>query len=281
MRSLPLPLQRLDAVLSACLSGIDDPDLHARVTSALPALDAAAQNYKLKAAIAELHLVPRVETVGLVSKDELVALYANHLSATRGAARDFYDKIKLAAPFTKCPLCGVGRVAVLDHHLPKRRYPDLTALPCNLVPACHACNYTKGVRFPRTAGDQTLHPYFDDDLISTRWLKGIVQRGEPVVVEFVADPPSPMTPVNLERVRRHVRVCGLDLTFAANASDELDTLKMRLSRLGSEGGPDSVRAHLLERAEDFVARPNAWQLSFYEALAADDWFVNGGYSSIA
>lgn len=280
MRSLPLPPQCLDAVLSACLSGIVDSDLHARVTRILPALGAAATNYNQKAAIAELHSVPRVETVGLVSKDELVALYANHLSATRGAARDFYDKIKLAAPFKKCPLCGVGRVAVLDHHLPKRRYPDLTVLPSNLVPACHACNDTKGVRFPRAAGEQTLHPYFDNDLISTRWMKGIVQRGKPVVVEFVADPPSPMTPVDLERVRRHMIVCGLDLTFAANASDELDTLKMRLPELGSKGGPNAVRAHLLERAKDFVVRPNSWQLSFYEALAADDWFVEGGYSSI-
>lgn len=235
MRSLSLPLQGLGAVLSACLSGINDSDLHARVTSVIPVLD-AAENYKLKAAIAELHLIPRVKTVGFVSKDELVALYADHLSATRGAARDFYDKIKSAAPFAKCPLCGVGRVAVLDHHLPKRRYPDLTVLPSNLVPACHACNDAKGVRFPRTAGEQTLHPYFDNDLISTRWMKGIVQHGEPVVVEFVADPPSPMTPVNLERVRRHIRVCGLDLTFAANAVDELDTLKMRLTELGAKGG---------------------------------------------
>jgi len=165
MRPLPLPSVTITDILSMCLAAIKDPGLQARLKAISPSLSATMAEYDAKAKAEVLHLMPRVPSMGAVTKDELIALYSSHVSATKGAARLVYDRIRNAAPNKKCPLCGIGTVAVLDHHLPKAEYPDLAIAPSNLVPACHFCNNTKGACFPKKAEDQTLHPYYDSRLL--------------------------------------------------------------------------------------------------------------------
>ena len=281
MRQLPMPGSNSADVVNLCLNATTDLALLGRLQAIVPNLAASAAAYQANAVAERLDLQARVLGLGAVTKAELVDLYSTHLSAAKGAARGVYDQIKNAAPHKKCPLCGVGTVAVLDHHLPKARYPDLSVVPANLVPACHFCNDTKKARFPATAGEQTLHPYYDARLIGSRWLTAVIDPGPPLTVTYVPAPPAAWPHVDCDRVRRHFAVCGIGIVFASNANDELGTLKPWLTALEARGGAPEVHAHLAEQAAIHAPRVNSWQFSLYEALANDAGFVGGGFHAIA
>lgn len=73
-----------------------------------------------------------------------------------------YDALKGGRDEGLCPLCAHRDVEAPDHQLPKSKYPLLSVVPVNLVPACHRCNAIKSDADPKTASEQALHPYFDD-----------------------------------------------------------------------------------------------------------------------
>lgn len=280
MRSLPLPTDTQASVFALCLGATTDPDLHARLTAIAANLATAGITYQANATAASLHLILRVKTVGAVTKPELTGLYEAHLSATNGAARAVYDRIRNTAPNNRCPLCGVGNVAHCDHHLPKSRYPDLSILPINLVPACHFCNDKKRAKYPTTAGQQTLHPYFDQHLLRDAWVHATLHPGPPPVLVFDTDPPAAWPTPDRDRVRRHFDACGLAISFTTNANDELPIVRDRLILQASRGGSAAVQQFLDDECGIHSNRPNSWQYATYRTLAADVWFVNGGYLTI-
>lgn len=280
MRNLPLPTDTQDSVFTLCLDATTDPSLHARLTAITADLAAVAATYQANATASSLHLIPRVTSVGAVTRDELKSLYKQHLSATDGAARAVYDRIRNAAPNNRCPLCGVGTVAHCDHHLPQSRYPDLAILPINLVPACHFCNDKKHAKYPANAGQQTFHPYFDHHLLRDAWVRATLNPGPPPVLVFDTAPPPTWPAIDQDRVRRHFEACGLAITFTTNANDELPIIRDRLKLQASSGGMAAVQQFLNDECNVNSSRPNSWQYATYRSLAADAWFVNGGYLSI-
>ncbi|UES48784.1 HNH endonuclease [Roseibium aggregatum] len=280
MRSLPLPTDTQADVFAMCLSGTTDPDLHARLTAITLTLASAGATYLQNATASALNVIPRVPSVGAVTKAELTGLYEAHLSKTNGAARAVYDRIRNAAPNNRCPLCGVGNVAHCDHHLPKSRYPDLAILPINLVPACHFCNYKKREKYPATAEQQTFHPYFDQHLLADNWVRATLNPGPPPVLVFDTAAPPTWPALDKDRVRRHFDACGLAITFTTNANDELPIIRDRLKLQAGRGGAQAVQEFLNEERDLHSQRPNSWQYATYRALAADVWFVSGGYLTI-
>jgi 5-methylcytosine-specific restriction endonuclease McrA len=280
MRSLPLPSATTLDVFSICLTAIKDLGLQARLGAIGASLNASTAAYDVGANAETLHAIPRVTSVGTVTKEELIDLYSNHMSATNGAARSVYDQIRNAAPNKKCPLCGIGTVAVLDHHLPKAKYPDLAISPANLVPACHFCNDSKKARFPKKPEEQTLHPYYDARLLGHQWVKAVLDHGPPPALVYSVSPLTSAPALDQKRVERHFKVCGLAVTFTSNANDELVPLKARLAMLESRGGQAAVQAYLSEEALSYAGRLNSWQLAMYQALAADSWFTGGGFHLI-
>lgn len=280
MRSLPLPTDTQADVFALCLGATADPGLHARLSAITANLATVGATYQANAAAASLNLIPRVQSVGAVTKPELTGLYEAHLSKTKGAARAVYDRIRNAAPNNRCPLCGVGNVAHCDHHLPKSRYPDLSILPINLVPACHFCNDKKRAKYPSTAGQQTFHPYFDQHLLRDAWVRATLNPGPPPVLVFDTAPPPTWPAIDRDRVRRHFDACGLAITFTTNANDELPILRDRLILQASRGGAAAVQQFLDDERDIHLVRLNSWQYATYRTLAADAWFVNGGYLTI-
>lgn len=280
MRTLPIPTDTQASVFALCLGATTDPNLHARLTAIAANLATTGATYQANASAASLHLISRVTSVGAVTKPELKGLYKEHLSATNGAARAVYDRIRNAAPNNRCPLCGVGNVAHCDHHLPKSRYPDLSILPINLVPACHFCNDKKRAKYPTTAGRQTFHPYFDQHLLRDAWVRATLNPGPPPVLVFDTAPPRTWPAIDQERVWRHFDACGLAITFTTNANDELPIIRDRLILQASRGGTAAVQQFLDDERGVHSNRPNSWQYATYRTLAADVWFVNGGYLTI-
>lgn len=279
MRPLPTPAIAVSDVLTDCIAGAD-PALQARLEAIRSHLVLRESTYDTAAKGVSLHTLPTALALGAVTQDELKALYSNHLSATKGSARKHYDQIRNSAPHKRCPLCGAGTVAHVDHHLPKSKYPDLAILPLNLVPACQFCNDAKKARYPRNASEQTLHPYYDGHL-QGQWLTAAVDQGPPVTVIYGVVTPPGWTHVDGRRAQRHFTVCKLGINYASNAADELVPIREALIPLWSSGGANPVRDHLTEQIHNHRLRLNSWQHALYRALASDSWFIHGGFLNIA
>jgi hypothetical protein len=279
MLTLDRPQLTPARVLSDCIAGCSDPALTAKLNAIEGTLVTTANQYDWCAKSQLLHMIPRLPAIGAVSKNELESLYTDQMSATGGTGRGYYNAIRNAPRNAKCPLCGVGTVAVLDHHLPKSKYPDLAVCPFNLVPACDFCNRAKGARFPKTADDQTIHPYYDD-FTKEQWVFAQLDITGPPALIFCANPPPTWSPTNQKRVLRHFNVVKLGTTFASNANDDLISLRSHLIRIQAHKGAGQVKAYLDEERQRYSDRLNCWQHVTYQTLSSNIWFINGGYLKI-
>jgi hypothetical protein len=252
----------------------------ARISAAVPALLGTAASFNAAAIERSLETIPRVAVVGGASKADLLSLYTDQMSDMKGGARRFYDLIRNSSPNGKCPLCGVGQVRTLDHHLPKSRYPALAVCPYNLVPACDFCQSGKLAKFPSSPGEQTIHPYYDN-FTDQQWIFGALNTaGSPALI-FRVDAPKAWPAVDQARVNRHFTVFKLGLVYTSNANDDLSTLRDQLERIGAIGGRNAVLAHLEDERDRWVQRVNSWQHVMFQTLAENTWFLDGGYRRIA
>jgi len=274
-----MPAQKPADVLATCIGGVDDPELQHRLQGITPLLVAAATAYDQLARDQSLHQVVRAPNVGAVSRVELEALYTKHMSGPNGAARLIYNALRNASPHGKCPLCGVGTVTVLDHHLPKAHYPALSVCPFNLVPACDFCNNAKRARFPTCAEEQTLHPYYDD-YTQQQWIFAELDNAGPPVLVFRVDAPAHWTQVERLRAKRHFDVVKLGVSYTSNANDDLIPLRTHLAAIANAKGADGVQAYLAEEQARYAVRLNSWQHVMFQTLAASPWFIGGGFLQI-
>jgi 5-methylcytosine-specific restriction endonuclease McrA len=279
MRTLAMPPQAAADVLATCIGGVDDLALVARLQGIEPQLVAAAAGYDQLARTQNLHQVPRVQAVGAVARAELEGLYTKQMSATQGAARAIYSAIRNASPNSKCPLCGIGTITVLDHHLPKSKYPHLSVCPQNLVPACDFCNNAKRARYPKNAGEQTIHPYYDD-YTQEQWIFARLDAAGPPVLVFYVAAPAHWPDVAKLRAKRHFDVVKLGVSYTSNANDDMIPLRDHLAGIAATKGAAGVQAYLLEERARYAPRLNSWQHAMYQALAASPQFIAGGYLAI-
>ena len=287
MRKLPKPTDHLGVpfvardVFRLCISRVRQIDLRNRLKSIEDDVAKAAAKFDLSAGSATLHQIARsADVAGKVTKDEMVAVYVGRMVPSTQPGRPVYDRIKNGAPLTRCPLCDVGVVTTLDHHLPKSKYPALTVAPNNLVPSCTWCQRAKDNWFPKAVEEQILHPYFDD-FEGEVWLHADVVEVAPAVFEFSAAPPEAWDQVRTDRAKTHLKTFDLDVLYTSNAGQELANIRKRLADLYAIGGADAVRAHLVdEAATRSHARLNSWQSAMYSAAADSEWFCEGGFAGV-
>jgi hypothetical protein len=280
MRVLAKPVFTAAKVYADCVAGVADAAANTKLVGVSADIETAAEAFEAHALAKTLHSVARVPNVaGVVSSEEMKALYKKQMSSTNGGGRSYYDALKNSAPNKKCPLCGVGVVSTLDHHLPQSKYPDLTVTPFNLVPCCADCNKAKLAKFPKNPGEQTIHPYFDN-FTHAQWVQATIDCGPPLTISFGVIAPSGWDPVDTQRVARHFQVFKLATLFASNANDELIAIKPVLDRLLAAGGVVAVQSHLIEQASTHSLRLNSWQHALYTTLANDARFCGGGFTAI-
>lgn len=280
MRKLDKPVYDSGQVFLTCISRVKDAGLKARLTSIEPNVTAAANAFDTAASMAMLHqLQPQDNVGGIVSKDEMTKVYTQRMAKKDAPGRQFYDKLLAAPAYGRCPLCGQGAVSTLDHHLPKDQFPSLAVVPINLVPACANCNKVKTNAIPHTQEEQTLHPYFDD-VEGERWLFAEVIETAPAAVRFFAQPPDEWSLVKSSRTKYHFHVFKLGALYTSYAAEELTNIRYSLDMIFPIAGAEGVRAHLLGQQDTYeAAHLNSWQTAMYRALAASDWFCDGGFSA--
>ncbi|WP_329127197.1 HNH endonuclease [Streptomyces sp. NBC_01465] len=235
-----------------------------------------------------LHLLDRTE-FGPNPPDKehtkvLIGLYDRRLRGKRYPGRSLYDQIRNAPG--KCPLCGIGRIKQVDHHLPKAHYPFLAVAPDNLIPVCADCNTVKLDRFPTTGGEQSLHPYYDD-IEDQLWLRAelLVSPGPGPLdwrVRYYVDPHPTWSEDLADRVRFHFEAFELDTLYAKQCADELVTVGLAMEELFVAGGAADVQAELTSwMSMRSRPRQNNWMAALYRALAGNPWYCDGGFQDIA
>lgn len=280
-----------------CLSASVSERKKALLSSYETAVLSAAESYEEACRTATLHhlnpadFAPQQEDVD--DADDLVGMYTRRMGP-ESPGRPVYDEVRNRG--TKCPLCGVGAVRQVDHHLPKSKFPYLAVAPMNLVPVCADCNYLKGESFPKVYSEQTMHPYFDE-IDDQRWLHAqlvtLSATGQIVApladtvpsnwyVRFYVDPPASWRPELTERVQYHFEAFNLAFLYEVQAADELTGIELSLEEAYQAGGAPDVR-DLLESMARSRRRlhNNTWMVALYEGLASNSWYCNGGFHQVA
>jgi len=280
MRKLPQPPHNVRPVFTLCIQQVRSNSLRRRLTQIIDDVELNENSYIQKALAEELHTFPRLPIIGDVTADELIKVYTGRFVPARSEARYIYDEIIMGAPQGRCPLCGIGQVTTLDHHLPKTKYSVLAVTPSNLIPACADCQKSKLHGFPLTAQEQTLHPYFDD-FNDEKWLFADVVEGAPASFSFFIKRPLNWSDLDEARHHRHLETFKLYSLFSSNAANELVNIRYSLQRNYDAAGVVAVREHLAAEAESREhAHRNSWETAFYRAAADSSWFCDGGFSAM-
>jgi hypothetical protein len=275
MRTVTRPDDSPGDVFTLCISKVRRRHLKEQLVLIKPNLVQAAQDYDVAATAAALHAFPKSGDIGAVSGEEVIKVYTGRMVPETQPGRPIYDKLLNAV--RRCPLCGEGIVKTLDHHLPKTEYTALSVTPVNLVPACLWCQDSKSTKFPETADEQTLHPYYDNFTDQT-WLRAEVVQTRPASFSFSVQVP-PAWAGNIEnRLAAHMKTFDLYNLYSLKAGGELEIIHFQLDYLFTRGGREAVKVHLEEGAATRrAAQLNSWETAMYEAAAASDWFCDRGF----
>lgn len=198
----------------------------------------------------------KVKTIiaGDVKKSELRALYEIHMLKKGSKARKIYDALRVTDQY--CPLCGVKKVATLDHYLPKSRYPLLSVNPENLVPACRECNTVKLDKIFTKKEEHTLYPYdeaphfYEEDWITVN----VSVVGGQFAFEFLATPPQHWSQVDKERVINHFKVFNLAETYKSSIIEHKTAYNISCKMLWELGKEEMVERwcrECLKREKNF------------------------------
>jgi len=264
-------------VFDLCISKVKNADLKRRFRAISQQVHESSLKYDAAVASKRAHkIIPSLQ-LGGVSQEELLTVYNQRMVGSNAPGRKVYDRILSAAPLELCPLCGLGSVMSLDHHLPKSEFPILCVTPNNLVPACEGCQRAKREQYPSKDSEQTLHPYFDDSQSSV-WLQAKVVGPFPAVFKYFVDPLASFDRLTIKRLEHHMKVFDLPKRFSVQAAQEGQSIRLDLMDLHQNGGASAVRAHLRRLAlnRELLCK-NSWRTAFYRAASKSDWFCEGGF----
>jgi len=278
MLKLPKPLFAVDLVFDTCISRVRNEDLKSRLANAKTRIASDANQFDSAVTTTSLHSFRPPLPVPQVSNDELIGVYTERMAKKDSPGYPFYEKLRNAPPHGICPLCGIGIVSTLDHHLPKSHFPTLAVVPSNLVPSCLDCNFGKSTSVPSRPEEETLHPYFDENE-TERWVYANLDI-ERKVVTFEARPPTSWSSVLRARVAKHFKTFRLAERYGSYGANELCAVKSNLWDLYGKGGESLVGRELGQRASGYLSsRLNSWQSALYAEVSSSRWFCDGGFQN--
>ncbi|MFT6094361.1 MAG: hypothetical protein ACJA2Q_002265 [Pseudohongiellaceae bacterium] len=286
MRAIDVPNYNSQEVYQTCINSIADDWLRNRLNLVSNDIDIAARDYEQKATAKQLYTIPPnndqndAVALGMVTKKELKEVYSSHMVGRSKPARAIYDWLLSQAPLGRCPFCGFGHASTLDHYLPKTKFPQVSVLPLNLVPSCKDCNTGKSTAIATVAEGQCLHPYFDhQNFVNEQWLYAEVMRTEPATVRYFVAAPAQWDDLSKARVQSHFADFKLASRYSVEASSQLACLRDSLIGYRRVMGREGVGRHLSIEAQAHAQQhSNSWQTAMFQALAASDWYCDGGFN---
>lgn len=267
MRKLNAPGDSVQDVFSTCIENYRDTALKDRLRSIIPILTDEASRFEACVLTSQTHTIPTADNVGgVVSKDEMLNVYK--FKFVGGPGRPYYDKYMSLPANGRCPVCGIGIVATLDHYLPKSKYPALAVTPKNMIPACRDCNLGEKRAFsPRKAEEEPLHPYFDD-VEQDVWLSVKFDvEGEDLLPTYFVRKPAVWSDLLFKRVENHMDLYNLYTSYAVHATEEITGRSgiwhVFLNKCGKGFLAASFHEEATSREQSFL---NSWQSALYRGL---------------
>jgi len=265
------------SVFETCISRVRNHDLQARLQGVSNLVEAAAVEYDIQGENKNWFVIPEHSSVGSVSADEMKKVYTSRMVGPKSPGYTIYIKLRTSTEL--CPYCAQRSVSQLDHYLPKGKFPSLAVTPYNLVPSCSECNKTKLADVAKNEESQTLHPYYDD-VTHEQWLYARVIEESPTI-EFFIQPPNEWAQPLKDRVDFHFKSFELTHLYTSQVGVELSNIQNQIRKLYERAGTKAVQEHLKEAADSrFESYKNSWQTAMYQALAASEWYCNGGFKEI-
>ena len=263
-----------------CISSIKNAKRKKRFTAAVERIDSAATHYAQAAMTGKLHLIsPTHDVAGLVSKNEMIAIYERRMARHGSPGRHIYDALLALPDGGTCPFCAQGTVSTLDHVLPKSRFCELAVTPDNLVAACRDCNHAKSSTAPTSPAEVPVHPYFDD-VSGARWLDARVVEGTVAAVAFDVVAVDSWSHELNERVKRQFDMLNLSRLYSVQAANQISGQRHYLARILDESGPKAVERELRHKHNSWKKLgANRWQTVTFRALAKSGWYCAGGLHS--
>ncbi len=262
-------------ILDACMSNMRTREgkPRARIEASRDAIIAESDRYDRLAESGKLTRIKRHSLVdGGATKKDMVELYDRKFARSGQGGRIYYDRIRLLAPYDRCPFCGQRDVSTLDHYLAKTEFPSYSVTPYNLIPSCSDCNKEKLTEIFRSREDETIHPYYDD-FTDEVWIKARVVEEEPVTFEFYVGKPKKWDLEKYRRAKHHFEVFGLNDLYKPHACERFCEVQPRLRELvkqqGMEAGQEYIRECIKEKRS---VRLNTWEAAMYDALLESEWF---------
>jgi len=275
-------------IYQLCVNSIGINTLKNNLNTVVAQIDAMCSDYLTKGASGDLFLIapdtnPSTSAyLGVATKADFKNIYTQQMVGVDKPGRIIYDLLLASAPKGKCPLCGFAQATTLDHYLAKSPFPQFSVFPSNLVPACAPCNFKKRAGIATVKTEQTIHPYFDFELVSEQWLYASVVPGSPLTIRYFADPPVMWTADNKARVESHFKLLGLQEKFSTEAVDELASIRDTILQYSANKGAAHIQKDLLQTAQDrYEIHKNSWQTALFQALANSLWYCQGGFHHVA
>lgn len=277
MIKLEKPIYDQEQIIDDCISNmVDKADSpKSRILASKQTIIDKSKEYDNLATVGKLSsLSPSSNVDGGATKNDMTKLYTNKFASQNQGGRKYYDKIKLLAPYGKCPLCGQRLVSTLDHYLPKSSFPLYSITPYNLIPCCSDCNKDKHAIVPSSRIEETIHPYYDDFTDAT-WIKAKLIKGDPITFEFYVVKPSNWDDLKYKRACFHFKEYNLNKLYKPYACEKFACVLPGLRKLVASAGKAAAIESIKERIEEErVLQLNTWQAAFYEAILDSDWFWN-------
>lgn len=270
------PVLTTKHVFETCISKIRNKSDKLNLNNFTQIVVDSSTDFENKFSINEIYLIPQsLPFIYPVVGDDLEKVYSNGMLPKEMPGRKIYDQIRSSAPDGVCPLCSIGTVDTLDHYLPKAKYPIFSVTPINLIPSCTPCNKGKLVDYPKTADDQTLHPYYDS-VNNENWIKATIIQTQPIAFFFYPDPPNNWDLTLQNRVKNHFDAFELNKKFSSNANTMYRGFKNMLVEAFNKD--PLLLKQLLYSFYDSnrVLGVNSFEAVMFETLYNDDWFCNTG-----
>ncbi|EKZ9001014.1 hypothetical protein RFA51_002118 [Vibrio fluvialis] len=280
MRTIPKPKLSSRTVYLTCISKVKSIRLKNKLNLIADKIEFDSILYENLSQTEDWYLFSESDDIdGKVSQKEMEKVYTYRMAKKNSPGRKYYDEIKESSKFNICPLCGQRTVEQVDHYLPKSKFPSLVVVPINLIPTCEKCNKIKLDESPKNSNEQLLHPYFDD-VTAHQWLFAEVKETSPASFRFFVKDVAEFNDELNSRIKYHFKTLELNILYASQTGAFTSDIRYRLIDLHNKGGMEEVRSYLREEEESRIRNNiNSWQRAMFQALAASDWFCDGGFNT--